>query len=68
MSVQQNVTPQPIQIHPIAELHETLFQLGILRNRNLILATENYALKDRVKELEGQVEALTAPVQIGEEV
>lgn len=46
------IQPQPIQIHPMAELHEALFQLGMLRNRNLILANENYALKARVADLE----------------
>lgn len=52
MSASQIAQPQPIHIHPVAELHETLFQLGILRQRNLILASENYALKERVAALE----------------
>lgn len=57
----QHAPNQPFQVHPIAELRETAFQLGIIRNRNLVLATENYALQERVTQLEGEVEALTAP-------
>lgn len=60
-----NQQQQPIQIHPMAELHETMFQLGIIRNRNLILANENYFLKERVQKLESEVEALTAPALNG---
>jgi len=58
MSASQTSPQSPIQIHPVAELQETLVQLGFIRNRNLILATENYMLKQRMKEMEASAQAL----------
>lgn len=56
--------PQPIpQIHPLAELHETAFQLGIIKQRNLILASDNLTQKDRIKALETEVETLQSQIE-----
>lgn len=58
-ATQTNITP-PIQIHPLAELHETAFQLGIIRQRNLILASENLMMKERIQVLEAENKELIA--------
>lgn len=50
-------TPQSVQIHPLAELREALFEAGMFRRRNLNLAHENHTLQQRVQELERQVAA-----------
>lgn len=50
----QQPTSQPVQIHPLAELREVLFELGMMRNRNLVLANENHNLRERINVLEAQ--------------
>lgn len=56
--------PQTIpQIHPQAELQETAFMSGILRQRNLMLASENIELKERVKTLEATEKTLQSQIE-----
>lgn len=52
MSASQTTQPMAVQIHPLAELREALFQAGMLRQRNLSLAHECHALQERVTQLE----------------
>lgn len=40
------------QIHPLVELQETTFLAGVMRQRNLLLASENVTLKQRIANLE----------------
>ena len=56
--------PQAIpSIHPQAELQETAFMSGILRQRNLMLASENISLKDRIKTLEATEKTLQSQIE-----
>lgn len=43
---------QPNQLPLIAELRETLFQLGMMRNRCVALSSENYEMNERNKALD----------------
>ena len=56
--------PQAIpSIHPQAELQETAFMSGLLRQRNLMLASENINLKDRIKTLEAVEKTLQSQIE-----
>ena len=56
--------PQAIpSIHPRAELQETAFMSGLLRQRNLMLASENINLKDRIKTLEAVEKTLQSQIE-----
>ncbi|MGQ5719931.1 hypothetical protein [Pseudochrobactrum asaccharolyticum] len=56
--------PQTIPtIHPQAELQETAFMSGILRQRSLMLASENIDLKERIKALEATEKTLQAQIE-----
>lgn len=56
--------PQAIPaIHPQAELQETAFMSGILRQRNLMLASENIELKERIKTLEATEKMLQSQIE-----
>ena len=56
--------PQAIPtIHPQAELQETAFMSGILRQRNLMLASENIELKERIKTLEATEKTLQSQIE-----
>ncbi len=56
--------PQTIPtIHPQAELQETAFMSGLLRQRNLMLASENIDLKERIKALEVTEKTLQSQIE-----
>lgn len=56
--------PQTIpSIHPQAELQETAFMSGMLRQRNLMLASENIELKERIKSLEESEKTLQFQIE-----
>ena len=56
--------PQTIPtIHPQAEMQETAFMSGILRQRSLMLASENIDLKERIKLLEATEKTLQAQIE-----
>ncbi len=59
MSVPQTIPT----IHPQAELQETAFMSGILRQRNLMLASENLELKERIKSLEAAEKTLQSQIE-----
>ncbi len=59
MSVPQTIP----SIHPQAELQETAFLSGILRQRNLMLASENIELKERIKSLEAAEKTLQSQIE-----
>lgn len=50
-------------IHPQAELQETAFMSGMLRQRNLMLASENIELKERIKSLEATEKTLQSQIE-----
>lgn len=50
------------QIHPLAELQETTFLAGVMRQRNLLLASENVTLKQRIANLEETEKTLQAQI------
>lgn len=51
------------QIHPLAELQETTFLAGVMRQRNLLLASENVALKQRIANFEEAEKTLQAQIE-----
>ncbi|RBO89317.1 hypothetical protein [Pseudochrobactrum asaccharolyticum] len=51
------------QIHPLAEQQETAFFAGVLRQRNLLLASENVALKQRIANFEETEKTLQAQIE-----
>ncbi len=56
--------PQTIPtIHPQAELQETAFMSGLLRQRNLMLASENIDLKERIRVLEATEKTLQSQIE-----